>query len=99
VLVGGTALAFYAMIGFEDSVNVAEETREPSRSYPPALFGGIAIAGTLYLLVTLAASTVVPTGALSGSDAPLLEVVEQGPLGISTRLFSFIALMAVATAP
>jgi basic amino acid/polyamine antiporter, APA family len=96
VIVGGTALAFYAMIGFEDSVNVAEETREPSRSYPPALFGGIAIAGVLYLVVTLAASTVVPTGSLSGSDAPLLEVVEQGPLGISTRLFSFIALMAVA---
>ena len=95
-IVGGTALAFYAMIGFEDSVNVAEETREPSRSYPRALFGGIAVAGVLYLLVTLTASYVVPTGRLSGSDAPLLEVVELGPLGISTELFSFIALMAVA---
>ena len=84
------------MIGFEDSVNVAEETREPSRNYPRALFGGIAVAGVLYLLVTLTASYVVPTGQLSGSDAPLLEVVELGPLGISTELFSFIALMAVA---
>ena len=50
----------------------------------------------LYLLVTLTASYVVPTGQLSGSDAPLLEVVEVGPLGISTKLFAFIALMAVA---
>ena len=50
----------------------------------------------LYLLVTLTASHVVPTNRLSGSDAPLLEVVEGGPLGISTKLFSFIALMAVA---
>jgi APA family basic amino acid/polyamine antiporter len=33
-IVGGTALAFYAMIGFEDSVNVAEETKRPERSYP-----------------------------------------------------------------
>jgi hypothetical protein len=33
----------------------------------------------------------VPTGQLSGSDAPLLEVVEVGPLGISTKLFAFIA--------
>jgi APA family basic amino acid/polyamine antiporter len=96
VIVGGTALAFYAMIGFEDSVNVAEETKRPERSFPRALFAGIAIAGVLYLLVTLSASSVVPTGRLSGSDAPLLEVVEVGPLGISTRLFSFIALMAVA---
>jgi basic amino acid/polyamine antiporter, APA family len=95
-IVAGTALSFYAMIGFEDSVNVAEETRDPSRSYPRALFLGLAIAGVLYLIVTLTASLVVPTAALTGSDAPLLEVVEQGPLGISTKLFSFIALMAVA---
>jgi len=95
-IVAGTALSFYAMIGFEDSVNVAEETKNPSRVFPRALFTGLAIAGVLYLLVTLTASYVVPTGQLAGSDAPLLEVVEQGPLGISTKLFAFIALMAVA---
>jgi basic amino acid/polyamine antiporter, APA family len=95
-IVAGTALAFYAMIGFEDSVNVAEEAKQPSRNYPRALFIGIAAAGTLYLLVTLTASLVVPTGQLSGSDAPLLEVVEVGPLGIPTKLFAFIALTAVS---
>jgi basic amino acid/polyamine antiporter, APA family len=95
-IVGGTALSFYAMIGFEDSVNVAEETKHPASVFPRALFTGIAIAGALYLLVTLSASYVVPTDRLSGSDAPLLEVVELGPLGLSTKLFSFIALMAVA---
>ncbi len=95
-IVAGVALSFYAMIGFEDSVNVAEETKQPSRNYPRALFIGIAVAGTIYLLVTLTASLVVPTDQLSGSDAPLLEVVEVGPLGISTRLFAFIALMAVS---
>jgi APA family basic amino acid/polyamine antiporter len=96
LIVGGATLAFYAMIGFEDSVNVAEEVKRPSSAYPRALLLGIAIAGTLYLLVTLAASAVVPTGQLAGSDAPLLEVVEVGPLGIPAKLFSFIALMAVA---
>ena len=60
-IVGGTALAFYAMIGFEDSVNVAEEAKQPSRNFPRALFVGIAVAGVLYLLVTLTASFVVPT--------------------------------------
>lgn len=44
----------------------------------------------------MTASMVVPTDELAGSDAPLLEVVEQGPLGLSTKLFSFIALLAVA---
>jgi len=57
-IVGGASLAFFALIGFEDSVNVAEETRDPSRAFPRALFGGLAIAGVIYLLVTLTASMV-----------------------------------------
>jgi APA family basic amino acid/polyamine antiporter len=92
----GAALAFYALIGFEDSVNVAEETKDPRRSYPKALFGGLAIAGVLYLLVTIGASMVVPTGDLTDSDGPLLEVVKQGPLGIPEKLFSAIGLLALS---
>jgi len=37
-ILAGAALAFYALIGFEDSVNIAEETTRPERSYPIALF-------------------------------------------------------------
>jgi len=95
-IVGGASLAFYALIGFEDSVNVAEETRDPSRVFPRALFGALAIAGVIYLLVTLTASMVVPTADLSASDGPLLEVVRQGPLDVPLKLFSGIALLAVA---
>jgi basic amino acid/polyamine antiporter, APA family len=95
-IIGGASLAFYALIGFEDSVNVAEETRDPARAFPTALFAGLAIAGVIYLLVTLTASMVVPTGALSDSSGPLLEVVERGPLDIPLKLFAFIALLAVA---
>jgi APA family basic amino acid/polyamine antiporter len=95
-IVGGAALSFYALIGFEDAVNVAEETHDPARNFPKALFGGLVIAGIIYLLVTLTASMVVPTAQLTGSDGPLLEVVRQGPLDISTRLFAGIALLAVA---
>ncbi|HEV2723639.1 MAG TPA: APC family permease [Thermoleophilaceae bacterium] len=94
-IMGGASLAFYALIGFEDSVNVAEEARDPTHAFPRALFGGLLIAGAIYMLVTLTASMVVETGELSGSSGPLLEVVRQGPLGISTKLFSFIALLAV----
>lgn len=95
-ILSGAALAFYALIGFEDSVNVAEETKDPSRAYPPALFGGLLIAGVIYLLVTVVASMAVPTDDLVSSSGPLLEVVDQGPLAMSTEVFSFIALLAVA---
>jgi len=39
-MLGGAALACFALIGFEDSVNVAEEAKDPRRAFPRALFGG-----------------------------------------------------------
>jgi len=95
ILAGG-ALAFYALIGFEDSVNVAEETQNPRRDYPLALFGGLIVAGIIYFLVSFTASMVVETDVLAGSDGPLLEVVKAGPLAMDVRIFSAIALFAVA---
>jgi APA family basic amino acid/polyamine antiporter len=95
-IMSGAGLAFFALIGFEDSVNVAEEARNPGRDYPRALFGGLLIAGVVYLAVTLVASMAVPTGRLAGSDGPLLEVVQIGPLSMPTQVFSAIALFALA---
>ena len=95
-IMGGAGLAFFALIGFEDSVNVAEEAEDPSRNYPRALFGGLLVAGAIYILVTVVASMAVPTGTLAGSDGPLLEVVSLGPLAMSTKVFSAIALFALA---
>lgn len=95
-VLGGAGLAFFALIGFEDSVNLAEEARDPRRDYPFALFGGLLIAGAVYLLVTVVASMAVPTARLAGSDGPLLEVVTTGPLHLPTELFSAIVLFALA---
>jgi amino acid transporter len=95
-ILAGAALAFYALIGFEDSVNIAEETTRPERSYPIALFAGLAAAGAIYLVVTLIASMAVPTQRLETSSGALLEVVQIGPLAIPTKVFSAIGLMALA---
>lgn len=94
-IIAGAGLAFYALIGFEDSVNVAEEVEHPRRDYPRALFGGLAIAGVIYLAVTIIASMAVPTERLAASDGPLLEVVGLGPLAMNTKVFAAIALFAV----
>ena len=94
-MLSGASLAFFALIGFEDSVNVAEETQEPSRIFPPALFTGLAIALVIYIIVTLVAGMAVPVDDLEASDGPLLEVVQLGPLGINTKVFSAIALFAL----
>ena len=95
-MIAGAGLAFFALIGFEDSVNLAEEARKPKVDYPWALFGGLAVAGFIYMAVTVIASMVVPTDTLAGSDGPLLEVTSQGPLAVNDKVFSAIALFALA---
>ncbi|GGQ56905.1 APC family permease [Streptomyces flaveolus] len=94
-VLSGSVLAYYSFVGFETSVNVAEETRDPRRSYPRALFGALATAGAVYVLVGLAASAAVPTSRLAESSGPLLEVVKEAG-GVPTRLFGAVALVAVA---
>lgn len=92
----GASVAFYALIGFEDSVNVAEETENPSRTFPLALFGGIAITGVVYLLVAFTATMVVsPERLASEESAPLRLVLTEGPLAFPPQLFAAIALVAI----
>ena len=92
----GAALAFFAFIGFEDVVNVAEEVRDPQRTVPRALLTALAIAISIYVAVVLSATLVVSPQTLATADAPLLSVIEvswpEFPLGV----FSVIALFAVA---
>jgi basic amino acid/polyamine antiporter, APA family len=94
-VLAGTVLAYYSYVGFETSVNVAEEAKNPTRSYPIALFGALTVAGVVYVGVGVAASAVVSTEALAASSGPLLEVVRAAGW-VPPVLFSVIALVAVA---
>ncbi len=66
------------------------------RVYPKALFGALITAGIVYVMVGLAVSVVVSPDQLAGSSGPLLEVVSIADAGVPDRLFSLIALIAVA---
>ncbi|GGI68661.1 amino acid permease [Saccharopolyspora subtropica] len=90
-----TALAFFAMVGFEDSVNMAEETRDPAKVFPRALLLGMIITASIYLVIALITSTLVPTDKLAASDGPLLLVVKAAAPWFPPILFSLIALFAV----
>src|SRR6478735_3871055 len=95
LMLAGASIAFYALIGFEDAVNGAEETKDATHTFPKTLFMGLGIAGLVYLLVTLIAGMAVPADELAGSDGPLLEVVQLGPLALNTKVFAAIALFAL----
>jgi len=98
-VLAGISFSFFAMTGFENTVNVAEETIEPYKAFPRSLVGGMLVAGLVYVLVSMAAALTVPTETLASSDAALLEVVKAGILPFSTDLmakaFSIIALVAI----
>jgi basic amino acid/polyamine antiporter, APA family len=91
-----TSLAFFAMVGFEDSVNMAEETKDPN-DFPKVMLTGLGITAFIYVLVSVAAVAVVPVGQLAGSDTPLLEVVQVGaPALPMDQLYPLISMFAVA---
>jgi basic amino acid/polyamine antiporter, APA family len=92
-----TSLAFFAMVGFEDSVNMAEETKDPVRVFPKALLTGLSIAGVVYVIVAIVAVALVPVGTLAASDTPLVEVVKAGAPGLPIEdILPFISMFAVS---
>src|SRR3954464_3822094 len=70
-----TSLAFFAMVGFEDSVNMAEETKDPSKIFPKMLLTGLTLTAVVYVLVGIIAVAVVPVGELADNETPLVTVV------------------------
>ena len=92
-----TSLAFFAMVGFEDSVNMAEETKDPVKIFPKMLLTGLGIAGVVYIVVAIVAVALVPIGTLEASETPLVEVVKAGAPGLPIeKILPFISMFAVA---
>lgn len=93
-LLSGAILAFFAFIGFENTVNVAEEVRDARRTLPRAIFLTLVITTTLYIAVALVAALGAPATELARSDAPLVFLYERFT-GEPATLLSAIALVAV----
>jgi basic amino acid/polyamine antiporter, APA family len=95
-VIAATTLAFFAMVGFEDSVNMAEECKDPSRIFPKVLLTGLLATGFIYILVSISAITLVPAAELGEGETPLLKVVSAGAPGFPLGIFGIITMFAVA---
>lgn len=91
-VMAGAFLAFFAFAGFENIVNMAEETHNVEHTLPRAIVLSILISAGLYMLVVTIAVLLVTPQNLAASDAPLCEVVgcERGVMAA----FAPIALIA-----
>ena len=96
-----TAIAFFSMVGFEDSVNMVEETQDPLKIFPRTMLTGLGIAVVIYMLVAISVVAVVPAGQIANPTNPeagiLLDVVKVGAPGLPIdKLFPFLTVFAVA---
>lgn len=92
-IVSAAFIAFYAFVGFEDMVNIAEEVKNPKRAFPRAILVSMAVVTVLYLLVTIAALGVLSPALLGGSEAPLADVFKAATGGEATIIIA-ISLLA-----
>ncbi len=92
-ILAASALAFFAFIGFEDMVNLAEETRDPERNVPRAIIIALVLVSVIYAAVAYAATRAVPADVLAASDRPLA-LVWQAWTGGSVVFLSAIAVAA-----
>jgi amino acid transporter len=96
ILMQGAVLTFFAFIGFEDTLNVAEEVREPERTIPLGLVLAMSMAAVLYIAVAVTAVSVVPWQELAAAPGPITEVVRRAAPLIPPIVFTAITLFAVA---
>jgi amino acid transporter len=93
-ILGGTMLAFYAFLGFEDMVTIAEEVKGAPRTLPAGILATLAITTALYGAVAVVAVLAVPADVLATSEAPLAVLFQEAGGG-SPHVIGVIGMFAV----
>lgn len=98
LVLSGAVLTFFAFIGFEDMLNVAEEVKEPERTLPKGLLMALGTVAVLYILVSLTAVAVVPYAELADikNGAPFAQITAKAAPWVPQWIFGFITIFAVA---
>jgi amino acid transporter len=93
-LASGAVLAFYAFIGFEDMVNVAEEVKDPEHTYPKAIAVTLVVTALLYVGISVVAVSALSLEDLAASKAPLSALFAELS-GLPTYSVDALATVAV----
>lgn len=96
LIIQGAVLTFFSFVGFEDSLNVAEEVKNPRRTLPLGLVLGMLLACALYLGVAVTAVSVIPWQDLAAAKAPLADVMAKAAPWFPGWAFVAITIFAVA---
>lgn len=91
-LLGAASLIFFAFIGFESVIKLAEETKNPEKTIPRALLLSILITTILYIFVAISAVSVMGWEELGASSAPLADVAASV---LGSKAFVLLAVIAL----
>jgi amino acid transporter len=86
-------ICFYAYIGFEDIVNIAEETINPSKVMPMAIGLCLLFSTLLYVGLSVACSLYIPDHIYTQSSAPLVSIVEYR--NYNTTWMAVVSMIAI----
>lgn len=87
-------LIFFGYLGFEGITRLASETKDPEKTIPKAILISIGVTTIFYILVGIAAVSVIPFDQLADAEAPLALVAEQAFGSSSFLVLSVIALFS-----
>ena len=98
LVMSGAVLTFYAFVGFEDLLNLAEEVKNPQRTMPWGIVLAVACVTVIYVLVSVAVISVVPYAELADPQkgAPLAQITKVAAPWLSHHIYTVITLFAVA---
>jgi APA family basic amino acid/polyamine antiporter len=91
----------YTFEGWSAVLYFSEEVRDPVRSIPRAIFGGLATVTVVYILLNLAMLRVVPIATIAGADlaAGVVTGLMFGARGdLYLRLLTILSLLSVVSA-
>lgn len=95
-VLGGAAVIFFAYIGFDEVITLAEETKDPHRTVPRALMLALGVSTVLYVIVSVVAVSVLGADVLAASQHPLTDVMREALGGVSVKVIAAVALATTA---
>jgi amino acid transporter len=98
LITSGAVLTFFAFVGFEDMLNVAEEVKDPRRTMPWGIVVALSITTLLYLATSITAVSVVSYRDLGDATrgAPLAQVTDRAAPWLPGWIFEGVTLFAAA---
>lgn len=96
-VLSGSALVFFAYLGFDAVSSAAEEVKNPQRNMPIGIIGSLVICTILYVVVSLILTGIVPYKQLNVSDPVsfAMQVIHQDWVAGIISLGAVVGMMTV----